>query len=368
MNENIINRFKRYVQINSESGNEKEFSKVLIEELKALGFTVKQDQLTEAHRSNTSNIIAILEGEHLEKSILLCAHMDTVTPGKNIIPKEINDRITSEGKTILGADDKAGVAIIMDALSRIVMENANHMTVEVVFTVHEEAGLYGSRALDFSMIKSDKAIVLDSSGEVGGIIIKAPSKEKISASVKGKSSHAGIAPEKGINAIAVASEAISKMKLSNVDKDTTANIGTFSGGDATNIVPDEVNVTGEVRSFKEKKLNKQINHMKECIDDSIDKYNADGEITTEHLYKGYQIDKNDPLIHNLIMAGKKAGIEMFTRDSKGGSDANIFNENNITTVNLAIGTEEAHSTNEYIKKESLYKGSDIIYNFLKLKQ
>lgn len=365
MDKNIIDRFMDYVKIESESGNEKHMAKILIKELKDLGLNVKQDKKTKKHHSNTSNIIAKLENKNSEKSVVLCAHLDTVKPGKNIEPYIKDGKILSKGETILGADDKAGVAIIMDVLSKIKNENINHINLEIIFTVHEEAGLYGAKALDYSMIESKNAIVLDSSGKVGGIVIKAPSKEKISATVKGKASHAGIAPEDGINAISVASDAISQMKLSKIDDDTTANIGTMDGGEATNVVPDKVNVTGEVRSFKNNKLKRQVDHMEKCIDNSINKFNAEGKIKKDKLYKGYDLDKDLKLIKDLIKAGKSANIEMFTRESKGGSDANIFNANGIKTVNLVIGTQLAHTVDEYIELDSLKNVSKIVYNYIK---
>jgi tripeptide aminopeptidase len=367
MKEDIVKKFKRYVQVNSESGDEKEFASILIEELKVLGLKVEQDKLTEAHHSNTSNIVATLEGDG-DDSIFLCAHMDTVKPGLNIEPYEKEGNIYSKGDTILGADDKAGIAVIMSTLEKIIDEKIPHRCTEVVFTVHEEGSLYGSKALDYSLIQSKKGVVLDSSGEVGGIVIKAPSKEKISAEVIGKSSHAGIAPEKGINAIAVASEAISKMKLSNVDRETTANIGAMNGGGATNIVPDNVNVTGEVRSFKDENRDKQIDHMKECIDDSINKHKADGKVTTELLYRGYEIAEEDFFVQEIIKAGENAEIKMFTRDSKGGSDANVFNNHGIKTVNLVIGTQNAHTMDEYITIDSLMNCAKVIYNLVSIKK
>lgn len=367
MKEDIVEKFKRYVQVNSESGNEKEFADILKKELEILGLKVVQDQLTEAHHSNTSNIIATLEGDG-EDSIFLCAHMDTVKPGLNIEPYEKDGNIYSKGETILGADDKAGIAVIMHTLEKIIENKVPHRRIEIVFTVHEEGSLYGSKALDYSLIQSKKGLVLDSSGEVGGIVIKAPSKEKISAEVIGKSSHAGIAPEKGINAISVASEAISKMRLSNVDRETTANIGTMNGGDATNIVPDNVNVTGEVRSFKDINRGRQIDHMKECIDDSIIKHKAQGKVTTELLYRSYEVPKKDALVQEIIKAGEKAGIKMFTRDSKGGSDANVFNGHGIKTVNLVIGTQNAHTMDEYIAIDSLIDCSKIINNLLSIQK
>lgn len=365
MKEDIKSKFMEYVQINSESGKEKDFSEILVKELKDLGFKIKRDALKKAHESNTSNIIAYLPGKNSNDLVMLCAHMDTVKPGIDIEPIEVDGKIVSKGDTVLGADDKAGIAIIMSAIEEIISSDVNHKGIEVVFTVHEEAGLYGSRALDYSMIQSKKAIVLDSSGEVGGIVIKAPSKEKITAEVIGKSAHAGINPEKGINAIEVASEAIYKMKLSQVDGDTTANIGTVSGGDATNVVPDNVNVTGEVRSFKDDKRSKQIDHMKACIDDSIKKHKAQGVVETELLYEGYDIPVDDVFVKEIMKAGEQAGVKMFTRESQGGSDANVFNAKAIKTVNLVIGTQKAHTTEEYIEVMSLINCQKIIVEYLK---
>lgn len=364
MKEDIVKRFKRYVKINSESGNEKKFANVLINELEDLGLEVIQDKLTKEHNSNTSNIIAKLINNENSETIMLCAHMDTVKPGINIEPIEKNGEIFSKGETVLGADDKAGISVIMDVINKIIKDKSVKKNIEIIFTVHEEAGLFGVKALNFNLINSKIGIVLDSSGKVGGIVTKAPYKDKIVAEVIGKSSHAGIAPENGINAIEVASEAIFKMKLSNVNEETTANIGTMKGGKATNIVPDSVNMTGEVRSFSEKKLDNQINHMKKCLDESINKHNAEGNIEVESLYSGYNISDDDSLVKEIIEAGKSIGIEMFTRSSKGGSDANIFNENGIKTINLVIGTKNAHSVDESIEIESLYMCRDILYEFL----
>jgi tripeptide aminopeptidase len=294
MKEDIVKKFKRYVQVNSESGDEKEFASILIEELKVLGLKVEQDKLTEAHHSNTSNIVATLEGDG-DDSIFLCAHMDTVKPGLNIEPYEKEGNIYSKGDTILGADDKAGIAVIMSTLEKIIDEKIPHRCTEVVFTVHEEGSLYGSKALDYSLIQSKKGVVLDSSGEVGGIVIKAPSKEKISAEVIGKSSHAGIAPEKGINAI----------------------------------------------GFNAKDVN---------------------------VHYGYEIAEEDFFVQEIIKAGENAEIKMFTRDSKGGSDANVFNNHGIKTVNLVIGTQNAHTMDEYITIDSLMNCAKVIYNLVSIKK
>lgn len=364
MNRAIVDRFKRYVKINSESGNEKEFSEILIEELKSMNLKVIQDKKTKRHNSNTSNIIAYLEPKNSADSVILSAHMDTVKPGINVEPLEKNGVIFSKKQTILGADDKAGIAIIIDVLIRIKKNAKRHKGIEVVFTVHEEAGLYGVKALDFSLLKSKKAIVLDSSGEVGGIITKAPYKTKIKVDIEGKAAHAGIAPQEGKNAILVASDAISKMKLSEIDKETTCNIGKIEGGEATNVVPNNVEITGEVRSLDRCKLDKQIKHLKKCVNDSTEKFGVSGDFKPREMYPGYNIKKEEELVSGLIKAGNINNIKMYSRCSRGGSDANIFNEKNIRAVNLAIGTKDAHTENESIEIKSLIKCSDILYSYL----
>jgi len=359
-NERLIKRFEKYVKVNSETGNEKEFSDLIVKELEDLGLSVKRDNAGEKIGSNSSNIYCLVKGEG-DKSRIYSSHMDTVKPGIDIKPVIEEGYIKSSGDTILGGDDKAGISVVMEALTTIIENNERHNTIEVIFTISEEGGLNGSKNLDYSMISSKKGYVFDSGGEVGTIINQAPSQKKLRVEIIGEPAHAGGDPEKGISAINVGAEAISKMKLLRIDEETTANIGTFKAEGATNIVNPKAYIEAEIRSLSEEKLNKQTKHMIETLEKTADKYNAKVKIDIEHLYSAYKYSNNDSLIEEVEKVMEKLNIKANKKSSGGGSDTNIFYENGIKTVNLGIGGNHAHTLKENLKIEDFQKLAEITY-------
>jgi tripeptide aminopeptidase len=232
-------------------------------------------------------------------------------------------------------------------------ENISHPTIEIVFTVCEEVGLLGSANLDYSRITAKKAAVLDSSGDAGRIITSAPGQVKIDGIFVGKSAHAGIAPETGISAIQVAAEAVSNMKLLRIDKETTANIGTFCCEGATNIVAEKVHFVAEARSLNLEKLAAQTLHMTQCIDNACKKYGGKFEGKVLELYQPYAKPDSDSFVQEVMAACEKAGLKGETASTGGGSDANNFNANGIQTVNLGTGMAKVHTTNEEISIQNL---------------
>ncbi|MUK25079.1 M20/M25/M40 family metallo-hydrolase [Aliivibrio fischeri] len=345
--ERLVNHFLDIIQIDSESKNEKAIAEALAEQLGELGFTVSKLPVPE-HVSNGFNIYARLDGS-LEGSIVFSSHMDTVTPGNGIEPIIEDGVIRSKGNTILGGDDKSGIAAVMEAVRVIKENNQEHKTLELAFTVYEEGGLHGSKNFDMSYIQSNYAIVLDSGGPIGTIITSAPGQQNLKVTITGRPAHAGLAPEEGINALTVAADAITNMTLSRIDEETTANIGVVRGGQATNIVMPELYIEGEARSLDDEKLTKQVEHMESTFKAAADKHGAEIEIISTRAYNAYKIADENPHVVSIKEAFESINIDPFTKPTGGGSDANVFNEKGLTTVNLSTGMSKVHTTEEFIK-------------------
>lgn len=362
--DNIVNKFLDYVKIYSPSYEEGSFADVLKGELLELGFTVSKDNAGEKAGSNTGNIIAYLKGDKDVEPVMFCAHMDTVTPCKDIEPIIEDGIIKSKGNTILSADDKAGIVAIIEGIRHIKENNISHGDIEVVFTICEEVGLYGAKYLDYSSIKSKNAFILDSGGSLGGVIVKGPSQAQIKAKFYGKASHAGLNPEDGISAIQMAARAIDRMNLLRIDEETTANVGTIKGGMATNIVADYAEVHFEARSLDGEKLNKQVKHMVYTLSMAGKDFDSKVEIEVENSYPPFSIDENSQVLKIAEKAMKNAGLEYVPRSTGGGSDTNIFNGNGINAVTLAIGMYKAHSVDEFISIDDLIKSTEVVASII----
>lgn len=363
-NKRLLETFLEYVQIDSETGNEKAFADRMVQELTALGGTVTTDEAGAAIGSNGYNIYATFEGTLPGESILFSAHMDTVKPGVGIKPVVADGIVRSSGDTILASDDKSGVVGIIEAIRSLKEQGVPHRTFEVVFTIWEEGGLRGAKQLDYSRIKSKKGVALDSSGDVGKIIAQAPGQIKIFADVIGKTAHAGIAPETGISAIQVAAHGIAKMKLLRIDEETTANIGTINAQFATNIVPDKVSIIAETRSRNYDKLQAHAKHMVDCLQSACDEFGAKLECRCDTSYVSYNIPHDHALIKELSSVLTDMGIEPIVGSTGGGSDVNIFNLNGIDSVVLATGMSKVHTTDEYIEVRQLELTAEMMYRLM----
>lgn len=350
----LVESFMELVKIDSISREERNLADFLIEKLEDLGLEVIVDQAGEKVKSNCGNIIARFKGNIKEVTpTMFSAHMDTVVPGKNINPLLKGEKIVSSGKTILGADDKAAIAALLEALHIIKEKNISHGDIEIVFTICEEMGLHGAKNLDISDLNAQMAFVLDSGGQVGEIISAAPSQNSLKIIIHGKSAHAGSNPEEGINAIQVAGFVLSRMKLGRIDEETTTNIGIISGGKATNIIPDEVTLEGEVRSRNEEKLEKYTKILKQIAEDTAREFKAKAEVKINKEYYCYNLSTNDRVVKIAMKAAKDIGLEPLLHPSGGGSDANVFNKKGFPAVDLAIGMEKVHTVDEYILVKNL---------------
>lgn len=350
----LVSTFLELVRIDSPSGQEEEIARHLTAELRSLGLTVERD--------TTGNIIARLAEEG--QPILLNAHMDTVQPGRGVKPVIEDGIIKSDGSTILGADDKSGVAVILEVLRVLVDQDLAHPPLEVALTVSEEKGLKGAKGLDLTRLRAQEGIVLDSGGEIGTIVISAPSQDKIRAVVHGKAAHAGVAPEKGINAILVAAEAIAAMPLGRIDEETTANLGRIQGGTATNIVPDQAEIEGEARSRDERKLEAQVQAMTEALKKAANRHGATVEIDVQRSYSTFKLSEEDGIVRRAVAAARTLGLTPALVPSGGGSDANIFNAAGITTINISAGMEKVHTKEEQVAVADMVKCAEFLLAIL----
>ncbi|WP_331722126.1 M20/M25/M40 family metallo-hydrolase [Alkalithermobacter thermoalcaliphilus] len=363
----IVNEFIELVKIDSPSSKEEKIAKVLVEKLEKLGFEVVIDDAGTKVGGQTGNVIATLKGTRPGKKILFSAHMDTVSPGEGVNPiiDEENGIIKSDETTVLGADDKGGIAAILEGIRILKEKNEDHGDIQVVFSIWEEGGLFGAKYLDYSKIDAEYAFVLDSGGSPGEIIVKGPAQDKIDVKIIGKPAHAGVAPEEGVSAIMVAARAIENMKLLRIDEDTTANIGIVKGGIATNIVMPELEIKAESRSLVDEKLDMQTKHMVETFKKAAEDSNAQVEINVERMYGAFNISEDDEIITMLKKAFENMGVKSYITSTGGGSDTNILNSNGIKAVNLGIGMKKPHTLQEYIAIEDLVKSAQMVYEIIK---
>ncbi|NLX61265.1 MAG: M20/M25/M40 family metallo-hydrolase [Tissierellia bacterium] len=362
----LLDRFLKYVQIDSPTKFERDFAEHLIKEMEKMGLEVYMDDAGEKVGSNSGNVIGRLKGNTDGETILFSAHMDTVSPGKGIKPVIKDGVIYSDGTTVLGGDDKAGIAAILEAVETVIEKDIPHGDIEIVFSIYEEGGLYGAKNLDYSQLKAKRGFVFDSGGDPGEIIIQGPAQNKINAKFIGKEAHAGVAPEKGISAIQMAAEAISNMKLLRIDEETTANIGIIYGGEATNIVTKEVKIEGEARSLSDEKLEKQTEHMVKCCQAAAEKFGGQVEVHVENSYGAFKIDEKSEIVEKVKKACTNIGLTPHTTSSGGGSDTNILNANGIEAVNLGIGEKKPHTLEEHLHIKDLENAAKLALEIIKV--
>ncbi len=355
MNEKMINQFMEMVRIDSESGNEQEFIKYLKNEFDNIGGKSTID--------NYGNLLVKFNEKGCDKkeSIMFSCHADTVQPGKGIEPILEKGVIKSKGNTILGADDKAGIAELLQALR----EAKIYPPIEVAITRQEEVGLLGVKEFDYSKVKSKKGFLLDND-VLDTIIIGGPSYFAIDVKIKGKSAHAGMEPEKGINAIQAAAFAISKLNLGRIDEETTANVGVIRGGIIRNGVPENANFLAECRSLNHQKAEKLANEMKEIIEKEVKKNGSEVEIFIDNKCKAVKISPDSEVVRISKEALKKVGVDAKTAFMTGFTDASIHNNNGIEMAGVGIGAKLEHSTEEHIYVEDMIKAKNMIIEIMKL--
>jgi tripeptide aminopeptidase len=335
----LLQTFLELVAIDSPSGREQAIGEDLMRRLAGLG--------GQGLRDEHGNLIFRFpngSGDWL----LLSAHMDTVGKDTGIKPQIRDGVVYSDGTTILGGDDKSGVAVILEVLKSLGEDRSAHRPLEVVISVGEEVGLRGARLLDTRMLRASEGYVLDSGGPIGTIVVSAPSQDALEVVVYGKTAHAGSEPERGINAIRVASEAITAMPLGRIDPDTTSNIGIIEGGTARNIVPDRVRIIGEARSRDNARLERQTAAMVRAFQEAAARHGARAEVSVERSYSSYCLTETTLVVARAVAAARRMGFTPEFHNSGGGSDANIFTAAGITCAVLSTGMEDVHTPQEHI--------------------
>ncbi len=364
--ERLLTEFLELTRIDSPTRNERLIADILKDRLEKLNMTVTEDQAGLVIGGNCGNVFAYLKGTITQAPVLLLsAHMDTVDPCLGIEPMLQNGLITSNGSTILGADDKSGIAPILEALRTIQDLNIPHGDIQVIFSVAEEGGLHGSKNLEKTWLKADLGFVLDSGGEPGRIILEAPGQDRINVTIIGKASHAGAAPENGISAIVVAAKAISSMQTGRIDGETTSNIGTIKGGRATNIVAERVEMTCESRSRNLEKMEYQTAQMCETFKLCVAEAGASAEIEVLRLYDPFKLDELSKIASLSAQAAQSAGLTAIFGPTGGGSDANYYNQYGVPCVVLGTGMQKSHTTEECIEEEDLYNTAKFVVEIIK---
>ncbi len=351
----LVETFLELVQIDSPSGEEKEISKLIAAKLNKLGGATEFDSY--------GNIIARFDGVGIP--CMLNAHLDTVDPGRGIKPHVTGEKITSDGTTILGADDKAGLAIIIETLASLVEENKSHVPLEIVLTLGEEVGLLGAVNLDYSKVKAKIGVTFDMAGGVENITTAAPGYARVDVTVTGRSAHAGFEPEKGISAIKIISEIISQLEVGRIDDETTANVGLIEGGSARNAVPETAHFKAEIRSRNLKKLEGHKLHFEKVLKDVLLKHpDAKIDLNSHTEFDPYLFKESYHVIQRVVKTLKKMGLEPHLVPSGGGADVNIFHKHGIETLCIGAGFYNPHTTREYVLIHELVNGAKFCEKFV----
>ena len=370
-NERLGQRFEALVRIDSESGSEALIAKVLEKELADLGATVAFDNAGAKVNGNCGNLVATFKGNTDVDPVMLSGHMDTVVPGKGVQVIFEDGVFRSDGTTILGSDDKSALAIILEVMQVIKDNNLPCPPVEVVMTVCEEQGLLGAKNLDCDLLKSEFGYILDAV-DTQGIVTRAPAANKISAKIYGRAAHAGGSPENGVSAIYAAACAIAKLELGRSDEETTCNLGVISGGAATNIVPEYVEIHGETRAHDPAKLDKVTHTIVSTFEKTMAELQANGDALprVEMIVENDFPHTNIPEDHVVIKLAQKAaanlGRDLICKTSGGAADANVFFGKGIAAGVIGTGMTDVHTLKESIALKDMVSCAELVLEILQI--
>lgn len=360
--ERLIQTLFELIRIDSETGEETAVSSLLKEKFAKLGLIVQEDQASAAAGHGANNLILTLPGTTGGTSIFFGTHMDTVCPGKRIHPAIQNGYIVSDGTTILGADDKAGIAALIEALTIVQAHRIPHADLQIIITAGEESGLLGARALNPDLIVGQYGFELDNDGSVGAIMIAAPFQSQLDVDLFSEPASAGRTPDQYVSALTIAKKAITRMPLGRIDRETTASIGRFAGNanNDTRAVGDHVHIQAEVRSLNRSKLDRQLNLMTRAFKQAAVEMGGMAEIRPTLIYPGYRFASSEPIVRMAEAAVRSIGCKPRLFSSSGGSDANVFNGKGLPVLNLGIGYEKIHTTRERLPVSELVKTAELI--------
>lgn len=360
--ERLIETFQRLVAIDAPSFQERAMADVLKEELTRLGFSVEEDEAGNHYNGTAGNVYGFRKGNIPGSPILFSTHMDTVEParGKKAL-LGTDGRITSDGTTVLGADCMSGTAAILETLQEIKEDGGECRDLEVIFFIGEEKHLRGSAVFDYSRVKAKESYILDLTGPVGTAAYQAPTLIQFQIEVKGRAAHAGLSPETGIHAIAIAAKAVARMELGHVGEDMTVNIGAIHGGEASsNIVPELCHLVGEVRSYSHEQAMEQTQRIEELFKEEAEKAGGSSRLDYQILIRAYRTQEEHISIRRFRRACEKLGVPCTLVKTFGGSDqSNLFHQG-ISGLVLASAMELVHSCQEYTQVSELVKITELV--------
>jgi tripeptide aminopeptidase len=331
-----------------------QFPEILVEEDNSAGNT----------GSNSGNIIVTIPGNQGSATgLFFNCHMDVIRPCCGVQVEYQDGVFRSGGDTVLGGDDKAGIAILMELTHLLMEEDASFPLVQFILTTGEEIGLLGAVHLDFGLIRAEYGYALDSTG-VDNAVIGAPAAVHFEAVITGRAAHAGLNPEDGINAIFLGSEVISHLSLGRIDEETTANIGFIEGGTATNIIPEEVRVKGEIRSHSEEKLEQVVMVFQKTFENICVSYGGRADVSFSPQYASMRIAESSPVVQRVRKSGDLLGRNVELTVAGGGSDANIFNSRGLPTVILGTGMTDVHTTAENISLGDMVRTAELVLSLV----
>jgi tripeptide aminopeptidase len=344
----VLDLFLELAAVPSPPGEERDVADRVVRYLRDCGLTADEDDAGPSIGSTAGNVFARLEPNAAGEPLFLCAHFDTVPPTDAIEPVVEDGVVRNARPTILGSDNKAAIAVMLEATRRVLAENRRHAGVELVFTPKEEVGLRGAYAFDHNRLAARTGYVYDQAAAIGEVILGAPAAHHLDITFHGRAAHAGMYPEEGRSAVAAAARAISEMRLGRVDEETTANIGEIRGGTAANIVPEWCSLVGEARSHDERKLAELVQEMQDAVTFAAGVAECQVETSIKRQYRAYRFKRGDLPVRLAAEALERCGYEPSYTLSGGAADANVFNERGLQCVNLANGMAEIHTPDEHI--------------------
>ena len=363
--ERLVQTFLELVRQNTPPRQEKAASEIGRRILDGLGFTCEYDDAGEKVGGTVGNLIAFKKGTLPDAPpIFFSAHFDTVEPTPGLEPIIEGDVIRSGGDTILGADDKCGMAPILEAMRILDEQSIPHGDIQLLLTICEEIGLVGAKHLDPSRIKARFGYVLDAGPPVGSLVYSAPTQDIFEVWIHGKPAHAGAQPEDGVSAVLVAARAVARMKLGRIDHETTANVGVIQGGTATNIIPAECYLRCEARSRNQAKLDRQRQHMIACFQEEAAAAGITLDVKNENAYQAYELGMDDPVLTVGMAASERIGLEPLLRVTGGGADANVFNANGVPTTVLGCGMQNIHRHDEFVYVSDMVKSTQLVVSIV----
>jgi tripeptide aminopeptidase len=363
----VLDLFTELAALRSPPGEERAVADVVARYLRDLGLAVDEDDAGPRVGSTIGNLYCRVEPtSDAGKPLFLCAHLDTVPPTGPIEPVVEDGIVRNSAGTILGADNKSAVAVMLEATRRAVVENRPHAGIELLFTPKEEVGLLGAAAFDHERLRARVGYVYDQAAPIGEVILGAPHAHSMEVRFHGRAAHSGMYPEEGRSAIAAAARAIADLRLGRIDEETTANVGTISGGTAGNIVPEWCTFLAEARSHDERKLADIVQEMLDGISFAAGLEDCEVETEIHKTYPGYRFKRGDEVVRIAHAALERAGFTPSYALSGGAADANVFNERGLACVNLANGMQDIHTPDERIAVDDLERMVDVTLSLVEV--